>query len=119
MATALIIGIFIIPIWIGSSSIVMLTAGAFMMQFMVQGAWGVIPAHLSELSPPDVRGLFSGMAYQVGVLMAANAAYLEAILAERMGYANALAIVAVTVFVLGVIVVLMGRERKGSSLHAE
>jgi SHS family lactate transporter-like MFS transporter len=89
------------------------------MQFMVQGAFGVIPAHLSELSPPEVRGLFSGMAYQVGVLMAANAAFLEALIAERWGFANALATVAVTVFVLGAIIVMLGRERAGGSLHLE
>ena len=83
IATALIIAIFIIPLWIGARSIVLLTVGAFLMQFMVQGAFGVIPAHLSELSPPEVRGLFSGMAYQVGVLMAANAAFLEALMAEH------------------------------------
>jgi MFS transporter, SHS family, lactate transporter len=119
IATALIIAIFIIPLWIGSRSIALLTFGAFMMQFMVQGAWGVIPAHLSELSPPEVRGLFSGMAYLVGVLMAANAAFFEALIAERWGYANALGLVAVTVFALGAIIVMLGRERLGGSLHAE
>ncbi len=119
IATALIIAIFIIPLWIGARSMVLLTVGAFLMQFMVQGAWGVIPAHLSELSPPEVRGLFSGMAYHVGVLMAANAAFFEALLAERWGFANALGLVAVTVFVLGAIVVMLGSERAGGSLHAE
>jgi MFS transporter, SHS family, lactate transporter len=119
IATALILAIFIIPLWIGSRSIALLTFGAFMMQFMVQGAFGVIPAHLSELSPPEVRGLFSGMAYQVGVLMAANAAFLEALIAERWGFANALALVAVTAFVLATIIVMLGRERAGGSLHAQ
>ena len=119
IATALIIAIFIIPLWIGARSIALLTFGAFMMQFMVQGAWGVIPAHLSELSPPEVRGLFSGMAYHVGVLMAANAAFFEALMAERWGFANALGLVAVTVFVLGAVIVMLGRERAGASLHAE
>ena len=119
IATALILGIFIIPLWIGARSIALLTFGAFLMQFMVQGAFGVIPAHLSELSPPEVRGLFSGMAYQVGVLMAANAAFLEALIAERWGFANALGIVAVTVFVLGAVIVMLGPERAGGSLHLE
>ena len=119
IATALIIAIFVIPLWIGARSIALLTFGAFMMQFMVQGAWGVIPAHLSELSPPELRGLFSGMAYHVGVLMAANAAFFEALIAERMGYANALGIVAVTVFALGAIIVMLGSERAGGSLHPE
>jgi hypothetical protein len=59
------------------------------------------------------------MAYHVGVLMAANAAFFEALIAERWGYANALGLVAVTVFVLGAIIVMLGRERLGGSLHAE
>jgi MFS transporter, SHS family, lactate transporter len=119
IATALILAIFIIPLWIGARSIALLITGAFLMQFMVQGAFGVIPAHLSELSPPEVRGLFSGMAYQVGVLLAANAAFLEALLAQRWNYANAMGLVAVTAFVLGTVIVLLGRERAGGSLHAE
>jgi SHS family lactate transporter-like MFS transporter len=64
---------------------------------MVQGPWGVTPGHLVELSPPAVRGLLPGLAYLFGVLVAANAAYLEALMAVRMDYADALAIVAVTV----------------------
>jgi len=119
IATALILAIFIIPLWIGSRSIAVLTFGAFLMQFMVQGAFGVIPAHLSELSPPEVRGFFSGMAYQVGVLLAANAAFFEALLAEKWGYANAMGVVAFSAFALGTIIVLLGRERMGGSLHAE
>jgi MFS transporter, SHS family, lactate transporter len=119
IASALIIAIFIVPLWIGARSIALLTFGAFLMQFMVQGAFGVIPAHLSELSPPEVRGLFSGMAYQVGVLMAANVAFLEALIAQRWGFANALATVAVTVLLLGAIIVMLGRERAGGSLHLE
>jgi SHS family lactate transporter-like MFS transporter len=119
IATALIVAIFVIPLWIGARSIALLIFGAFMMQFMVQGAWGVMPAHLSELSPPEVRGLFSGMAYHVGVLMAANAAFFEALIAERWGFANALGIVALTVFVLGAIIAIVGPERAGGSLHLE
>jgi MFS transporter, SHS family, lactate transporter len=119
IATALIIAIFVIPLWIGARTTALLTFGAFLMQFMVQGAWGVMPAHLSELSPPEVRGLFSGLTYHVGVLMAANAAFLEALVAERWNYANALGIVAFTVFVLGAIIALLGPERAGTSLHSE
>jgi hypothetical protein len=59
------------------------------------------------------------MAYQIGVLLAANAAFVEALLAQRMGFANAMGIVAVTAFVLGTVIVLLGRERAGGSLHAE
>ena len=119
IATALIIAIFVIPLWIGARSLILLTAGAFLMQFMVQGAFGVIPAHLSELSPPEVRGLFSGLAYQAGVLMASSAAYLEALIAEHWGFANAMAMVAFIAFSLGAIIVLLGHERAGGSLHGD
>ena len=96
----------------------MADVGAFLMQFMVQGAWGAIPAHLVELSPSAVRGLFSGLAYQLGVLFASNAAFVEALIAQHLGYARALAIVASTVLTLDAIVIALGHERKGSDLHA-
>jgi len=117
MAAAAIIGLMVVPFWIYPRSIVLLTAGAFLMQFMVQGAWGVIPAHLVELSPGAVRGLFSGLAYQLGVLFAANAAYVEAIVAQHLGYATALVLVASAVLSLDAIVIALGAERKGSDLH--
>ncbi len=106
------------PLWIYPSSIVVLTIGAFLMQFMVQGAWGVIPAHLAEVSPPQARGLYSGMAYQFGVLFGGSVAFIEALLAERYGYATALTIVAATVLVTAAVVVMFGRERHGVELHA-
>jgi MFS transporter, SHS family, lactate transporter len=77
---------------------------------------GVIPAHLAELSPPQVRGLFGGLAYQLGVLFAANAAFVEALLAVRMGYATALALVATIVLVGAAIVIALGPERRGGEL---
>jgi MFS transporter, SHS family, lactate transporter len=118
MGTAAALAVLIVPLWVYPQSLVWLTAGAFMMQFMVQGAWGVIPAHLAELSPPEVRGLFSGLAYQLGVLFAANAAFVEAKLAVTMTYGTALALVATIVLVGDVIVVALGGERRGGSLHA-
>jgi SHS family lactate transporter-like MFS transporter len=96
---------------------VWLTVGAFLMQFMVQGAWGAIPAHLVELSPPEVRGLFSGLAYQLGVLLAANAAFVEALIAQHLGYAAALALVASIVLCGDAVVIALGSERKGSDLQ--
>jgi len=116
MTVAAIAGVAIVPLWVYPSSLIWLTAGAFMMQFMVQGAWGVIPAHLAELSPPEVRGIFTGLAYQLGVLFAANAAFVEALLAVRMSYANVLAIVAAIVLVGDAIVIALGHERKGHEL---
>src|ERR1700677_3899165 len=61
-----------IPLRTDSHTVVMLALGGFLMQFMVQGAWGVIPAHLNELSPPAVRGTFPGFAYQLGNLLASR-----------------------------------------------
>src|SRR5207237_8371934 len=76
------IGIALIPAWIFSSSLGMLIVGGFAMQFMVQGAWGVVPVHLNELSPADLRGTFPGFVYQLGNLFAAPIAVVEAKLAE-------------------------------------
>src|SRR5579875_387033 len=118
MVMAVVLAALVVPMWIHAHSVWLLAAGAFLMQFMVQGAWGVIPAHLVELSPPAVRGLFPGLAYQIGVLLAANAAYAESLMAVRIGYANALAVVAFTVLTLGAVVIALGREQAGLDLHA-
>jgi SHS family lactate transporter-like MFS transporter len=80
---------------------------------MVQGAWGVIPAHLSELSPDSVRGFLPGFAYQCGVLLAGSVAYIEALFALRMSYAMAMALTAVTVFTGAIIITALGREQRG------
>jgi SHS family lactate transporter-like MFS transporter len=117
MVAAVLIGVLLVPLWIYPQSIAMLTAGAFLMQFMVQGAWGTIPAHLVELSPPEVRGLFSGLAYQIGVLFASIAPYIQALIAQHMTYGAAMALVASTVLAGDAIVIALGRERKGFDLH--
>ena len=62
----------VVPFWALATSPVLIAASAFFMQFFVQGAWGVVPAHLNELSPAAVRGTFPGLAYQLGNLLAAN-----------------------------------------------
>lgn len=89
-----------IPLWAFSPTITLLAAGAFAMQFAVQGAWGVIPAHLNELSPADVRGTFPGLTYQLGNLIAAGVAQFEASVAKHYGYAQAMATVVLSVLVL-------------------
>ena len=71
MAGALLGGIALIPLWVFAPSFAWILIGAFTLQFMVQGAWGVIPAHINELSPDRLRGFFPGFAYQLGVLIAA------------------------------------------------
>src|SRR5436190_17065501 len=113
MIAALICALAVIPLWAFSPSLTLLVLGGFLMQFMVQGAWGVIPAHLTELSPDSVRGFLPGFAYQCGVLLAGSVAYIEAIFAQRMSYAVAMALTAVTVFVGAIIITAVGRERYG------
>jgi SHS family lactate transporter-like MFS transporter len=102
-----------IPLWAFSHTLAMLTAGAFLIQFMVQGAWGVIPAHINELSPDSVRGFLPGFAYQCGVAIAGSIAYIEAVFARRMSYAHAMAMTAATVFTGAIIMTALGRERRG------
>ena len=116
MASAIALAVALIPVWIYPRSLGLLTAGAFLMQFMVQGAWGVVPAHLAELSPPQVRGLFSGLAYQSGVFFASFAAFGEAVLAERFGYASAMAGTAAVAMLTAIVVVLLGSERPAAEL---
>jgi SHS family lactate transporter-like MFS transporter len=113
MIAALICALAVIPLWAFSPSLSLLVAGGFLMQFMVQGAWGVIPAHLTELSPDAVRGFLPGFAYQCGVLLAGSVAYIEARFAERMNYSTAMALTALTVFVGAIVITALGRERHG------
>jgi SHS family lactate transporter-like MFS transporter len=113
MVTALLGGILMVPLWVYAPSTALLVLGAFMVQFMVQGAWGIIPAHLSELSPDSVRGFMPGFSYQCGVLVASSVVYIEAVFARTMSYGSAMALTAVTVFTLAAIVAAAGKERKG------
>jgi SHS family lactate transporter-like MFS transporter len=110
---ALMGGLVLIPLWAFAPSIPLLVVGAFAMQFMVQGAWGVIPAHITELSPDGVRGFLPGFAYQCGVLIAGSIATIEPLLAARVGYAWAMALTAGTVFTLCAVVAALGTERRG------
>ena len=108
-----------VPLWAFSPSIAFLVAGAFLIQFMVQGAWGVIPAHLSELSPDSVRGFLPGFAYQCGVLLASSVVYIEAVFAKTMSYASAMALTATVVFVLAMFMAAIGKERRGKVFGGE
>jgi len=108
-----------IPLWAYSHTVPMLALGGFLMQFMVQGAWGVIPAHLNELSPPAVRGTFPGFAYQLGNLLASRNAVIQAKLVEkRFGgrYPPVLACTVLIVVVMVAVVTGSGRERRGVDL---
>jgi MFS transporter, SHS family, lactate transporter len=108
-----------IPLWAYSHTVPMLALGGFLMQFMVQGAWGVVPAHLNELSPPAVRATFPGFAYQLGNFLASRNAVIQAKLVEhRYGgsYPPVLAWTVVIVASLVAIVTWSGREKRGADL---
>jgi SHS family lactate transporter-like MFS transporter len=110
---ALLAALLLTPLWAYAPRLGLVVAGAFLMQFFVQGAWGVIPAHLSELSPNAIRGFLPGFAYQCGVLLAGSVGTFEAVLAEHMSYATAIALTAASVFLATAIIAGLGRERKG------
>jgi SHS family lactate transporter-like MFS transporter len=121
VAAAALASLVVLPLWAFSHAIGLLAAGAFAMQAMVQGAWGVIPAHLNELSPADARGAFPGYAYQVGNILASGCAVWQAQIAEARGddYAFALALVAGIVAVAIAALTLLGPERRGVDFAAE
>jgi SHS family lactate transporter-like MFS transporter len=113
-------GLLLIPVWIFAPGTALLIVGGFLMQFMVQGAWGVIPVHLNELSPAEVRGTFPGLAYQLGNCAAAYAAQQQAWLAERFrtadgnpNYALTMASVEAIVFLAIIILAAIGHEKRG------
>ncbi len=113
MVWSLIAAILITPLWAYAPRLALLITGAFLLQFFVQGAWGVIPAHLSELSPNEVRGFLPGFAYQCGVLLAGSVATIEAAFAENMTYATAMAVTAASVFAVTAVIAALGPERRG------
>jgi SHS family lactate transporter-like MFS transporter len=116
---AALLAIPVIPLWAYSRTVPMLALGGFLMQFMVQGAWGVIPAHLNELSPPAVRGTLPGFAYQSGNLLSSWNSVIQAKMAEnRYGgsYPPVLAWTVLIVATMVATVTLCGRERRGADL---
>ncbi len=118
---AAVLALPVIPIWAFSSTAVALGAGAFLMQVFVQGAWGVIPAHLNELSPPDIRGTFPGVTYQLGNLLAAANATIQSGIAGALGndYSWPLAGVAAIVAVAIALLVGFGKEARDVRMGAE
>ena len=118
---ATLLAVPVIPLWAFAATPVLLGLGAFLMQIAVQGAWGIVPVHLNELSPALVRGMFPGFAYQLGNLIASRNAPMQAWIAERNGgnYGLALAMVAgVTVLVL-VLWTAIGPEQRDKDFVAE
>lgn len=118
MITGLLAAVLVIPLWAFSPSTALLILGAFLMQFMVQGAWGVIPAHLTELSPDAVRGFLPGFGYQCGVLIAGTVAYIEAVFAKHASYSVAMAATGGTVFLLTAIVTAFSHEKRAAQFGA-
>jgi SHS family lactate transporter-like MFS transporter len=113
-------GMLLIPVWVFAPGTALLIAGGFFMQFMVQGAWGVVPVHLNELSPAEFRGTFPGLAYQLGNFAAAYAAQQQAWLAEHFptasgqpNYAMTMALVECVVFLAIIVLAAVGREERG------
>ena len=118
---AALLAIPMIPLWAWSHSIALITVGAFLMQFMVQGAWGVVPAHLNELSPAAVRGTFPGLAYQLGNLLSSRNAVLQAKTAAGRYGGNFRVVLSVTVLIVALLVAgiaALGREAKGARMEA-
>lgn len=116
---AALLAIPMMPLWAWSHSVVMLAVGGFLLQFMVQGAWGVIPAHLNELSPGPVRAVFPGLAYQLGNLLSSRNSVFQAAYANafsggmlKVALSGTVVIVALVVAVITV----LGPEAKGNDL---
>ena len=117
---AALLSIPVIPLYAYGHSALSLGVGAVLMQFMVQGAWGVVPAYLTELSPAPVRATAPGLAYQLGGLLTAYNGKAQALIAERTG--NYPAVLAFTVTVVALLLAglaSLGREAKGREMTAE
>jgi SHS family lactate transporter-like MFS transporter len=115
---AFVLAALVIPVWAFAPNQGLLIAGAFLMQFMVQGAWGVIPAHLSELSPNSMRALLPGFAYQSAGVIASSVVFIEAIYAQKTSYSTAMALTAISVFVMASVIAFFGRERHGAEFNS-
>lgn len=118
IALAAALSLIVLPFWAYSSTPAALASAAFAMQFMVQGAWGVVPVHLNELSPEGIRATFPGVVYQLGNLLASYNATLQSAIADTHGsvarpdYAFALTVVCGVVAVALVLLSLLGPERR-------
>jgi SHS family lactate transporter-like MFS transporter len=122
IVTAALLALPVVPLWAFAADPLWIGTGAVLMQFCVQGAWGVIPAHLNELSPPEVRGTFPGVTYQLGNLLAAGNATVQSALADRYfhGALNwPLALVVGTVAVSIALLVGFGREARDMRMGRE
>jgi len=115
--TAATCALVVVPFWIAGFSPLATAVGVFLMQFFVQGAWGVIPAHINELSPAHLRGFFPGFAYQLGVLCASSIPYVESALGERFTYRQSMGGLVTVVFLGAILVTYLGSEARGVSFR--
>jgi SHS family lactate transporter-like MFS transporter len=115
---ALVLSLIAIPAWAFGATIPVLIAGSIVMQFGVQGAFGVIPAHLNELSPDTVRSLFPGFVYQLGVLVGSPAVSIEYALRSHLGYRWSLALFECCVIAALFVIFALGPERRGHDFLA-
>jgi MFS transporter, SHS family, lactate transporter len=113
IAFCALLGLPIVPLFALSTSAAMLCLGSFLMQIMVQGAWGVIPAHLTEMSPDAIRGFYPGVTYQLGNVFAALNLPLQEHIAASHGYPFALTVTIIPVLIVVATVTLLGKEAKG------
>lgn len=106
------------PLWAFSSGAWAIGVGALLMQFRVQGAWGVAPTYLTELAPANARAVLPGFVCQPGNLIASVNATLQSRIAEAHGGNDGLgmAIVAGTVAVLICLFVAFGRQTRGIAI---
>lgn len=119
MIAALGLCLAIIPLWAFGASFALLVIAPFVMQMGVQGAWGVIPVHLNEMSADATRGLLPGLTYQLGILFAAPTNTIEYALRDRVGYQWALAGFEVVTILTLAVLLLLGTERHGRSFVRE
>jgi SHS family lactate transporter-like MFS transporter len=117
MICSMSLALLVIPLWAFGASLAVLAIGSFLMQAGVQGAWGIIPVHLSELSPDETRGLVPGLAYQLGILIAAPTNSVEFWLRGRVGYQWAIAGFEIVTIAVLIVIIALGKERKGRSFH--
>jgi SHS family lactate transporter-like MFS transporter len=115
MIAALALCLVIIPLWAFGGTFAILVIAPFLMQMGVQGAWGVIPVHLNEMSADATRGLMPGLTYQLGILIAAPTNSIEYALRDRVGYQWALASFEVVTILTLTVLLLLGSERHGRS----